>query len=206
MQQPRRPACARPCARARREIARAATLGHIDLSPSMASSRWPTATLLAGAVHAVASSRGLRGGKSARGSTRAIAVPCELPMDPTLPSCPWAIAALTASPPHSLCCGGRHCRFCHSLRSSASFQQPRARRALLHGPPRWACRAPSGCRRPPGAPCCGAARPTACWLAARTLRGPSPPAEGVRRRRRRPLRRCPEPPRRAAARRYRWIY
>ena len=73
------------------------------------------------------------------------------------------------------------------------------RRRRRYRPRHRPCRAPSGCRRPPGAPCCGAARPTACWLAARTLRGPSPPAERVRRRRRCPLRRCPsrpvEPPR-----------
>ena len=42
------------------------------------------------------------------------------------------------------------------------------------------CRASSHRRRPPRAPCCGAACPAACGLAARTHRGPSPPAEGVR--------------------------
>ena len=77
-----------------------------------------------------------------------------------------------------------HARHGEGRRASCSDAQGR------RSPPSPVCRAPSGCRRPPGAPCCGAARPTACWLAARTLRGPSPPAEGVRRRRRRPLRRC----------------
>ena len=87
----------------------------------------------------------------------------------------------------------------HVAAPRALLGTPRRRRGRRYRPRHRPCRAPSGCRRPPGAPCCGAARPTACWLAARTLRGPSPPAEGVRRRRRRPLRRCPsrpvEPPR-----------
>ena len=137
-----------------------------------------------GVVHLSHRGYGWRAGQTTRGRScaptpaRACIPPTSLPS----PSPPPEASIPSAS------CASKAVAACRRRR-------PRHRYRHRHRP----CLAPSGCRRPPGAPCCGEARPTACWLAARTPRGPSPPAEGVRCRRRRPLRRCPsrpvEPPR-----------
>ena len=74
----------------------------------------------------------------------------------------------------------------HRRRRPTVARRPRRRYRPRH--PSW--RAPSRCCRPPDGSELRFSTPTACWLAARTLRGPSPPAEGVCRRRCRPLRRC----------------